>query len=93
MDRHCENSLVVAKYLQGMIPLNGFVSGLEGDSMYELNQKYLQGKGGSMVVFGIKGGAEAGPKFIDNLNLFSHLANVGMPEALQFIRPLRLIRN
>ena len=50
--------------------------------MHALNQKYLGGKGGSMVVFGIKGGADAGPKFIDNLNLFSHLANVGDARSL-----------
>ena len=50
--------------------------------MNALNQKYLDGKGGSMVVFGIKGGAEAGPKFIDNLKLFSHLANVGDAKSL-----------
>ncbi|HAE12101.1 MAG TPA: O-acetylhomoserine aminocarboxypropyltransferase, partial [Opitutae bacterium] len=56
--------------------------GLEDDPMHSLNQKYLNGKGGSMVVFGIKGGAEAGPKFIDNLQLFSHLANVGDAKSL-----------
>jgi O-acetylhomoserine (thiol)-lyase len=50
--------------------------------MYALNQQYLEGKGGSMVVFGIKGGAEAGSKFIDNLKLFSHLANVGDAKSL-----------
>jgi O-acetylhomoserine (thiol)-lyase len=50
--------------------------------MYNLNQKYLNGKGGSMVVFGIRGGNEAGPKFIDNLKLFSHLANVGDARSL-----------
>ena len=50
--------------------------------MFELNQKYLEGKGGSMVVFGIKGGAEAGSKFIDELKLFSHLANVGDAKSL-----------
>jgi O-acetylhomoserine (thiol)-lyase len=50
--------------------------------MYALNQQYLEGKGGSMVVFGIKGGAEAGSKFIDNLQLFSHLANVGDAKSL-----------
>jgi O-acetylhomoserine (thiol)-lyase len=56
--------------------------GLEDDPNYSLNQKYLGGKGGSMVVFGIKGGAEAGSKFIDNLKLFSHLANVGDARSL-----------
>jgi O-acetylhomoserine (thiol)-lyase len=55
---------------------------LETDSEYEKNQQYLEGKGGSMVVFGIKGGAEAGQKFIENLELFSHLANVGDAKSL-----------
>jgi O-acetylhomoserine (thiol)-lyase len=47
-----------------------------------MNQKYLRGLGGSMVVFGIKGGAEAGAKFIDSLKLFRHLANVGDAKSL-----------
>ena len=83
MERHCENSLAVAKYLQGHDSVEWVrFPGLEGDPMHALNQKYLGGKGGSMVVFGIKGGADAGPKFIDNLNLFSHLANVGDARSL-----------
>ncbi len=83
MERHCENSLAVAKYLQDheLVEWVRF-PGLESDPMYSLNQKYLKGMGGSMVVFGIKGGAEAGPKFIDNLKLFSHLANVGDAKSL-----------
>ena len=56
--------------------------GLEGDPQNAANQKYLRGKGGSMVVFGIKGGMEAGKKFINNLKLFSHLANVGDAKSL-----------
>jgi O-acetylhomoserine (thiol)-lyase len=56
--------------------------GLDGDPMQDLNKKYLRGMGGSMVVFGIKGGMEAGRKFIDNLKLFSHLANVGDARSL-----------
>ena len=43
--------------------------GLESDPEYEKNKKYLKGKGGSMVVFGVVGGAEAGSKFIDSLKL------------------------
>jgi O-acetylhomoserine (thiol)-lyase len=83
MERHCENSLAVAKYLQGHDSVEWVrFPGLEGDPMHSLNQKYLDGKGGSMVVFGIKGGADAGPKFIDNLKLFSHLANVGDARSL-----------
>ena len=50
--------------------------------MNELNDKYLNGKGGSMVVFGIEGGREAGEKFINKLELFSHLANVGDAKSL-----------
>ena len=83
MERHCDNSLAVAKYLQEHDSVEWVrFPGLEGDPMNALNQKYLDGKGGSMVVFGIKGGAEAGPKFIDNLKLFSHLANVGDAKSL-----------
>jgi O-acetylhomoserine (thiol)-lyase len=83
MERHCENSLAVARHLK-QSPAVEWVRfpGLEDDPMYALNQKYLDGKGGSMVVFGIKGGSEAGPKFIDNLKLISHLANVGDARSL-----------
>ena len=83
MERHCENSLAVAKYLQNH-PAVEWVRypGLEGDSNYDKAQKYLNGTGGSMVVFGIKGGAAAGSKFIESLKLFSHLANVGDAKSL-----------
>lgn len=83
MERHCENALAVAEHLQAH-PAVEWVRfpGLEADPNYALNQKYLKGKGGSMVVFGIKGGAEAGAKFIDSLKLLSHLANVGDAKSL-----------
>jgi O-acetylhomoserine (thiol)-lyase len=83
MERHCENSLAVAEHLQAHDAVDWVrFPGLESDPMYSLNEKYLKGKGGSMVVFGIKGGADAGPKFIDNLKLLSHLANVGDAKSL-----------
>ena len=83
MERHCENALTVAKHLKNHSSVEwARFPGLEDDPNYSLNQKYLEGKGGSMVVFGIKGGAEAGSKFIDNLKLFSHLANVGDARSL-----------
>ncbi len=83
MDRHCENAQAVAEYLQGHEGVEWVrYPGLESDSEYERNQKYLDGKGGSMVVFEIKGGKEAGQKFIENLKLFSHLANVGDAKSL-----------
>lgn len=83
MDRHCENALAVAKHLQGRVDVEWVdYPGLEDNSNFEKSKKYLDGKGGSMVVFGIKGGAEAGSKFIDALELFSHLANVGDAKSL-----------
>jgi O-acetylhomoserine (thiol)-lyase len=56
--------------------------GLESDPEYEKNLKYLGGKGGSLVVFEIKGGATSGKKFIDSLSLLSHVANVGDAKSL-----------
>ena len=83
MDRHCENALAVAKHLQSHSAVDWVrFPGLTGDSQAALNSKYLRGKGGSMVVFGIKGGASAGTKFIDSLKLFKHLANVGDAKSL-----------
>lgn len=83
MERHCENSLAVAQHLQAH-PLVDWVRypGLESDSQYAKNQQYLAGKGGGMVVFEIKGGASAGAAFIDSLQLFSHVANVGDAKSL-----------
>ncbi len=78
MERHCENSLAVAKHLQSHPKVEWVrFPGLEGDSQSAKNSKYLRGKGGSVVVFGIKGGASAGAKFIDSLQMFSHVANLG----------------
>ena len=83
VERHCENALAVAKHLQSHAKVQWVrFPGLKSDPMFALNQKYLRGKGGSMVVFGIKGGATAGSKFIDSLKLLSHLANVGDAKSL-----------
>lgn len=83
MQRHCENSLTVAQSLQADERVEWVrFPGLPEDPEFEKNQKYLDGKGGSMVVFGIKGGAKAGAKFIDSLELISHLANVGDAKTL-----------
>ena len=56
--------------------------GLKDDPAYDLSEKYLKGTGGTMVVFGIKGGKDAGQKFIDNLKMFRHVANVGDTRSL-----------
>ena len=83
MERHCENSLAVAKFLQSHPSVEWVrYPGLEDDSQYEKNKKYLGAKGGSLVVFEIKGGAEAGKAFIDSLKLISHVANVGDAKSL-----------
>ena len=83
MDRHCENALAIAKHIKDHSAVEWVrFPGLEDDPSYALNEKYLDGKGGSMVVFGIEGGAAAGSKFIDELGLFSHLANVGDAKSL-----------
>ena len=83
MERHCQNAKAVATYLSGHKGVDWVrFPGLESDPMYALNKTYLRGMGGSMVVFGIKGGSDAGRKFIDGLKLFSHLANVGDAKSL-----------
>jgi O-acetylhomoserine (thiol)-lyase len=83
MERHCENAKAVASFLKSHPKVTWVrFPGLEDDPMFTLNQKYLRGKGGAMVVFGIKGDREAGRSFIDALRLFSHLANVGDAKSL-----------
>jgi O-acetylhomoserine (thiol)-lyase len=83
MERHCENATAVAKHLSTHKDVEWVrFPGLESDPEFEKNKKYLRGKGGPMVVFGIKGDAEAGMKFIESLGLFSHLANVGDAKSL-----------
>jgi O-acetylhomoserine (thiol)-lyase len=83
MERHCENALAVANYLKSHPKVEWVrFPGLEDDPMFALSRKYLRGKGGAIVVFGIKGGKESGRKFIDALQLFSHLANVGDAKSL-----------
>jgi len=83
MDRHCENALKVARFLRDH-PKVGWVRypGLEDDPTHERARKYLKRGFGGMVVFGIKGGAQAGRRFIEGLGLFSHLANVGDAKSL-----------
>jgi O-acetylhomoserine (thiol)-lyase len=56
--------------------------GLPGDPSYTLASRYLTKGYGGMVVFGVKGGRPAGERFIDSLQLFSHLANVGDAKSL-----------
>ena len=83
MERHCQNAKTVATYLSSHKAVDWVrFPGMGSDPMHALNKTYLRGMGGSMVVFGIKGGSDAGRKFIDRRRLFFHLANVGDAKSL-----------
>ena len=83
MQRHCENAAAVARFLKGHPNVEWVrYPGLEDDPTYPVASKYLENGFGGMVVFGIKGGLQAGQKFVDSLQLFSHLANVGDAKSL-----------
>ena len=83
MEKHCSNAKKAAEFLSSHKSVEWVrFPGLESDPSYELSEKYLNGTGGTMVVFGIKGGKEAGQKFIDNLKMFRHVANVGDTRSL-----------
>jgi O-acetylhomoserine (thiol)-lyase len=81
--KHAENALIVAKYLKTH-PKVSWVNypGLEDDPRHEIASKYLKGGYGGLIGFGIKGGVSEGQKFIENVNLFSHLANIGDSKSL-----------
>jgi O-acetylhomoserine (thiol)-lyase len=83
MERHSENALKVAEFLEKE-PKVSWVNypGLHSSKEYEKIQKYLKKGAGAIIGFGIKGGAEAGKKFIDSLELISHLANIGDAKTL-----------
>ncbi|MGB5510950.1 MAG: aminotransferase class I/II-fold pyridoxal phosphate-dependent enzyme [Woeseiaceae bacterium] len=83
MERHCENALAVANYLQ-QHPRVEWVNfgGLPESPYYELAQKYAGGKPSALLTFGIKGGFDAGVKFYDALNLFLRLVNIGDTKSL-----------
>ena len=83
MQRHCENAAEVARFLREHSSVEWVrYPGLPDDPSYPVASRYLQNGFGGMVVFGIKGGLDAGQKFVDNLKLFSHLANVGDAKSL-----------
>src|ERR1017187_10358827 len=83
MEAHSRNALQVAEWL-GKQPAVTWVKypGLHSSPYYAISQKYLPNGQGSIVTFGIKGGAEAGTKLIDSVKLFSHLANLGDAKSL-----------
>ncbi|MFC3050382.1 O-acetylhomoserine aminocarboxypropyltransferase [Kordiimonas pumila] len=78
MQRHVENTLAVAKFLQGHAAVSWVnYAGLPGDKGHALAQKYAPKGAGAVFTFGLKGGFEAGVKLVENTKLFSHLANIG----------------
>lgn len=83
MPRHSENALKVAQYLEKH-PKASWVNypGLDSSPEKKRSKKYLSKGAGAILGFGIKGGLEAGKKFIDSLQLISHLANVGDAKTL-----------
>lgn len=83
LERHSENALRVAQYLE-QHPKVTWVNypGLENNAYHQLAQKYLPDGQGAILTFGIDGAVDDIAKFVDGLNLFSHLANVGDSKSL-----------
>jgi len=83
MPRHCENAQAVASFLEKH-PCVSWVNypGLKSHPDYSKAAKYLPKGQGAILGFGIKGGAEAGARFIDSVKLASHLANIGDAKTL-----------
>ncbi len=83
MQRHSDNALVVAKHLAQHEAV-AWVSypGLETDRYHALAKRYTPNGAGAVFTFGLKGGYEAGVKLVSNLQLFSHLANIGDTRSL-----------
>lgn len=78
MERHCKNAKIIAKFLKKDSRVNWVnYPGLNDDKTQQNSAKYLPAGGGGIITFGVKGGKEAGKNFIENLEIISHLANVG----------------
>ncbi|MBS0473149.1 MAG: O-acetylhomoserine aminocarboxypropyltransferase [Proteobacteria bacterium] len=83
MQRHCDNALTVAKWLQANDKVAWVnYAGLEDNACYGLHRTYCPKGAGSVFTFGLKGGYEAGVKLVNNVQLFSHLANIGDTRSL-----------
>ncbi|MEM8856434.1 MAG: O-acetylhomoserine aminocarboxypropyltransferase [Pseudomonadota bacterium] len=83
MQRHCENALAVAEFLNGHDKVS-WVSypGLPGDRYHNLAKKYCPKGAGAVFTFGLSGGYDAGINLVSNLKMFSHLANIGDTRSL-----------
>jgi O-acetylhomoserine (thiol)-lyase len=83
MQRHCDNALAVAEWLQGHAQIDWVnYAGLPGNKFHALAKRYSPKGGGAVFTFGLKGGYEAGVRLVSNVKLFSHLANIGDTRSL-----------
>ena len=83
MEAHSKNGLAVAKFLEGHKSVSWVnYPGLKSSPYHALAKKYLPKGSGAILTFGIKGGMDAGKRFIESLKMFSHLANVGDAKSL-----------
>jgi O-acetylhomoserine (thiol)-lyase len=83
MERHSANALAVAKHLEGHSAVEWVnYPGLASSPYHDVAKRLLSGGFGGLVTFGISGGREAGQRFIESLELFSHLANIGDAKSL-----------
>ena len=83
MERHCQNAQAVAEYLQSHQQVAWVkYAGLADHPEHALAQKYFAGKPSAILTFGVKGGREAGAKFIDALQLITRLVNIGDAKSL-----------
>lgn len=83
MQRHCENALKVATFLKGHDKVEWVkYAGLADDPFNDMAKKYIPKGAGSVFTFGVKGGYEAGIKLVTEVELFSHLANIGDTRSL-----------
>ena len=83
MERHCQNALAVAKYLDSHDRVDWVhYAGLENNRYHDLARKYFNGTPSSILTFGIKGGYEAGVKFYDALTMIKRLVNIGDAKTL-----------
>src|SRR6185369_387902 len=83
MQKHSDNALIVAEYLAGHDKVTWVsYAGLPGDRYHQLQLKYSPNGAGAVLTFGIEGGDEAGKKLVSEVELFSHLANVGDTRSL-----------
>jgi O-acetylhomoserine (thiol)-lyase len=83
MERHCANALAVAEFLHGHKKVACVsYAGLPGDRYNALARRYLPKGAGAVFTFGLKGGYDAGVKLVQNVELFSHLANIGDTRSL-----------